>query len=87
MKTMKRKKTNRRAQFLSGILFINLLLGIGCGGNQSLRKTNSNAAAANENKVSVFESDLQTMRTAGLEYIFVFRRKDGGVFDCEDRKY
>ncbi|MGI8639147.1 MAG: hypothetical protein ACR2MG_04265 [Pyrinomonadaceae bacterium] len=40
-----------------------------------------------ENKVPDFESDLETMRTAGFDYIFVFRRKDGGVLDGEDKKY
>ncbi len=40
-----------------------------------------------ENKVDVFQSDLQTMRTAGFDHIFVFRRKDGGVFDAEDKTY
>ena len=27
------------------------------------------------------------MRTADLQYIFVFRRKDAGVFDGDDKKY
>ena len=27
------------------------------------------------------------MKTAGFDYIFVFRRKDGGVFDAEDKTY
>ena len=51
---------------------------------------NKNAAAppvAVEEKQSSFESDLQTMRTANFEYVFVFRRKDGGEFDSDDRKY
>lgn len=50
----------------------------------------SNAAAAppaSENKRSSFESDLQTMQTAGFEYVFVFRRTDGGEFDSDDRKF
>lgn len=44
-------------------------------------------APSNENKTSDFEADLQTMKTAGFEQIFVFRRKDGAAFDGEDRKY
>lgn len=40
-----------------------------------------------EDKQSVFESELQKMRTANLQYIFVFRRKDGGAFDSDDKKY
>ena len=27
------------------------------------------------------------MQTADFDYIFVFRRKDGGVFDKDDQKY
>ncbi len=45
------------------------------------------AAPTPENKQTGFERDLQTMKTANFEYIFVFRRKDGGAFDSEDRKY
>ncbi len=40
-----------------------------------------------EDKQARFQSDLQTMRTANLQYVFVFRRKDGGAFDGEDKKY
>lgn len=50
----------------------------------------ANKAAANntaENKSDDFQSDLETMRTAKFDYIFVFRRKDNGVFDAEDKAY
>ncbi len=40
-----------------------------------------------EDKQAQFQSDLETMKTANFEYIFVFRRKDGGEFGSEDRKY
>ncbi|MCY7375772.1 MAG: hypothetical protein LH472_07350 [Pyrinomonadaceae bacterium] len=52
----------------------------------SFEKPNVNVAPA-ENKQSAFESDLQTLKTANLKYILVFRRTDGGAFDGEDRKY
>ncbi len=57
--------------------------------NQKLLKSNKNATKTNsvENIQTSFESDLQTMKTANFDYIFVFRRKDGGAFDGEDRKY
>lgn len=56
--------------------------------DQRILKSNKNAAATStENKKTSFESDLETMKTANFEYIFVFRRKDGGEFDSEDRKY
>lgn len=55
--------------------------------NSSL-KTNGNAAqGAPEQKISEFERDLETMRTANFEYIFVFRRIDGGVIDGEDKTF
>ncbi|CAN5365284.1 hypothetical protein BH20ACI1_BH20ACI1_01780 [soil metagenome] len=50
-------------------------------------KANKTIVNKPENKVADFQSDLQTMRTAGFDYIFVFRRKDGGVFDAEDKAY
>ncbi|MCA1623405.1 MAG: hypothetical protein LC778_06305 [Acidobacteria bacterium] len=40
-----------------------------------------------ENEIPPFERDLQTMRTANFDFIYVFRRNDGGAFDTEDRKY
>ncbi len=56
--------------------------------NQSLLKGNKNVGAiVEENKVSYYERDLQTMKTANFNYIFAFRRKDGGTFDSEDKKY
>lgn len=54
---------------------------------RAFEKPNAAAPTANENKLSDFENDLLTMRTAGFEYIFVFRRKDGGEFDSDDRKF
>ena len=54
----------------------------------SFDKPNVNVAPLNAaDTKSVFESDLQTMKTANLKYIFVFRRIDGAVFDGEDKKY
>ncbi len=40
-----------------------------------------------EDKRASFENDLQTMRTANLQYVFVVRRKDDGAFDGDDKKY
>ncbi len=40
-----------------------------------------------EAKKTTLEEDLNEMRTANFGFIFVFRRKDGGVFDKEDQKF
>jgi hypothetical protein len=83
------KNRNNAQKYLSNILFFWLmilaLLNTACE-SPSLKKANR-AASTPENKQTEFESDLQTMKTADFEYIFVFRRKDGGAFDGEDRKY
>jgi len=40
-----------------------------------------------EDKEANFQNELGKMRTANLQYIFVFRRKDGGAVDGEDKKF
>lgn len=55
--------------------------------NQSLLKDNKNVAIVEENNVSEYDRDLETMKTANFDYIFAFRRKDGNVFDADDKKY
>jgi hypothetical protein len=50
-------------------------------------KITASTPTAAEDKQAVFDSELQKMRTADLQYIFVFRRKDGGAFDGDDKKY
>lgn len=40
-----------------------------------------------EDKQASFQNELEKMKTADLQYIFVFRRKDGGAVDGEDKKY
>ena len=34
-----------------------------------------------------FEQDLDAMRTADFNFIYVFRRKDGGIFDAADKSF
>lgn len=40
-----------------------------------------------EPKKTSFEQDLRDMQAANFDYILVFRRRDGGTFDKDDRKY
>ena len=70
------------------ILFSAALANSGCE-SPSLKKKDSVTSAANarENIASALEQDLQTMRNADFDFIYVFRRKDDGVFDAEDKKY
>jgi len=97
---MKTKKTKIEAEnsgvlqkkysvFLCAVLiliFVPMFFNTACT-PRSFEKPKTAVPPADENKLSAFENDLQTMKTAGFEYIFVFRRKDGGTFDGADRKY
>ena len=84
---MKKIKRNPITQVvLTGLIFFSLM-NFACD-NRSFEKANvSESSAAPEQTQSNLASDLQTMKTANFDYIFVFRRKDGGAFDGEDKKY
>lgn len=83
---MKTKMKIKRAAITFSATLV-LSVNFGCNYN-SFEKSNVNAAPINaENKQAAFEADLQTLKTANLKYIFVFRRTDGGAFDGEDRRY
>lgn len=79
----------------SGILVFSLilsivLLNIGCQPNQTVLKDVAPPPTPMETvemQKTSFEQDLRDMQTANFDYIYAFRRKDGGVFDSEDRKY
>jgi len=85
---LNKNKYGARKHFVNWLilgLIILVLLNTACE-SPSLKKANR-AAPSPANKQTAFEQDLQSMKTANFEYIFVFRRKDGGAFDSEDRKY
>jgi hypothetical protein len=71
--------------FWLGLIFL-IFTNFACV-NKSLLKGNKNVAAVQESNVSDFERDLQSMKTANFDFIFAFRRADGGAFDSEDKKY
>ncbi len=62
------------------------LMNFACGGNPSLQKR-SNANASPEVKLTAVERDIKSLQNANFQYIFVFRRKDGGAFGAEDRTF
>ena len=81
-----KNESNKLSIILSFGLLVFVCLNVGCE-SPSLKANNAAANKKIESKANDFESDLQTMKTAGFDYIFVFRRKDGGVFDDEDKQY
>jgi hypothetical protein len=85
---LSKDKCGAKKYFFNVLIFgliILALLNAACE-SPSLKKANR-AAPTPENKQTEFEKDLQTMKTANFEYIFVFRRKDGGTLDGEDKNY
>lgn len=72
------------------MILVLALLSFGCQPNQTILKDVAHSPtplATVETKKTTLEEDLREMETAGFDYVFVFRRKDGGLFDEEDRKY
>ncbi len=71
-------------------ILILLTLSSGCQPNQTILKDIApppTPMSTVESKRTSFEEDLREMETANFDYIFAFRRKDGGAFDKDDRKY
>jgi len=69
-------------------------LTIGCGPNEEILKSNSNQAAAEPTAAAnsqpaydTVESEVQNMRTADFDFIFVLRRKDGGIMQSDDKAF
>jgi len=78
-----------RTRFAVNVVFLSTLLGFACT-PRSFEKPNVAAAptpSTVEEKQASFQNELEKMKTADLQYIFVFRRKDGGAMDSEDKKY
>lgn len=55
--------------------------------NGPLQRAANSPSPTPEMKLTAVERDIQSLKTANLEYIFVMRRKDGGVIDREDIAY
>lgn len=72
----------------SSALLTFVLFWSGCSANSTILNSGSKEPASKVARpVDVFESDLETMRTANFDFIFVLRRKDGGKLDAEDKKF
>ena len=73
---------------LSRLLLCSLLLGMaGCSANEQILKSGkeSPTPAVVQNAKSDFDEQIESLRTADFRYIWVIRRKDGGVLDPADK--
>jgi hypothetical protein len=69
------------------ILAVCITAAIACGANDNILRSGKEPAGRSnmEPQKTSFEQDLEAMRTAGFSFIYVLRRKDGGVIDPEDK--
>ncbi len=72
------------------------IFALACGPNEriinSARQAEAESEALNRNvaampKAGTLERDVQAMRDADFNFIYVFKRKDGGVLDAEDKRF
>ncbi len=59
----------------------------GCGANENILKSGKDTSAPSnaESSAIIFAKELEAMRNADFRFVYVLRRKDGGVIDAEDR--
>lgn len=62
----------------------------GCQPNQAILNSQSKSETTNSSSApqpNQFENDLKSMQTANFDFIYIFRRKDGGKLTAEDKKF
>ena len=70
------------------------LASLGCTPNQKILESANatpepvdSVAANSEKPANQVEQDLQAMRNADFNFIYLFRRKDGSAMDADDKKF
>lgn len=83
---MKNSKKNKNF-FKAALLCCVLAFGFACGRiSFSQENTNSTTVEPKE-QLSSLQKEIRAMQTADFQFIYVFKRKDGGEFDKEDRDF
>ncbi|HEY0429118.1 MAG TPA: hypothetical protein VGC76_15160 [Pyrinomonadaceae bacterium] len=75
--------------FLGGAFLIFIALGAACEKAPSMMENRATPLPTSETaeKLTSLQREIRDMETANFTTIYVFKRKDGGVFDKEDKKY
>lgn len=76
----------RMSRTISLAALISLLAA--CGANENILKSGKETPAppsADAPAISTMDRDLEEMRTADFAFVYVLRRKDGGVIDRADK--
>ena len=67
-----------------------------CGPNQRILRSANNSSAAGDveqpaadpqSRPAGIEQDIEAMRNADFNFIYVFRRRDGAPMDADDKRY
>lgn len=73
------------------VISVLVLLNFACQPNQAILNSKRKTPAASANSVErppdTFETALRGVQKSGFDYIFVIRRKDGEVFDKDDKVF
>ena len=86
----------KRAELLCvAVLGCFMLFAAACGPNQKILNSAENSstpapavnAPDSESKAPSIEQDIQAMKNADFNFIYVFRRKDGAVLDDDDKAF
>lgn len=77
------------ARLLKSFVFAVCMFVAGCGANENILKSGKDPAAQPQSNTqptkTTFDAEMEDMRTAGFAFIYVLRRKDGGMIDPEDK--
>ena len=84
---VKRRRGAGTLRFACSVfLFSSLVFVAACGANESILRSGKDASPqANAESKTTFARELEAMRTADFQFVYVLRRKDGGPIDAEDR--
>lgn len=71
------------------LLFILALLSLGCGPNEGVLRSGKETPASTpaETTVEPFERELADVKEANLPYLYIVRRRDGGILTSEDKAF
>ncbi|QQS40622.1 MAG: hypothetical protein IPM63_14820 [Acidobacteriota bacterium] len=71
-----------RSIFLASAISASLIFSLACKPPEAA----NNAATPAEREMTEFEREIRSLKTADFDYIYVFRRKDGGAMTAEDKR-
>lgn len=84
MKTMKKQN-----KIFSGftLLFVFIAFSFACGRITFFPENTNSANDAPKEELTELQREIKALETADFKYIYVFKRKDGGAFDKQDRDF